>query len=137
MTPPAWSLAPALVTLRNQLDRDHPARSKASDGTIGDERHKAEKSDHNPNDRGIVCAIDVTNDPVHEVHCALIAEEIRNSKDARLKYLIFNGFILRSYDKPGIPAWTWAPYVGANTHSHHLHVSVIASKAHIVTPWQI
>ena len=36
--------------------------------------------------------------------------------------LIWNRRIIRSYAKPGIPAWTWAPYHGASTHTDHNHV---------------
>lgn len=122
-------LVPSLVQFRSQIDAFYPQRDKSSDGWIGDARHAAEQSDHNPLPNGEVCAIDITNDPVHECNCAVIAEAIRTSKDARVKYIIFNHFMLRSYDKPGIPAWTWAPYTGPLPHDHHMHVSVVADSA--------
>lgn len=120
-------LAPSLSLLRSQINEKWPGRDRSSDGWIGDARHAAEKSDHNPLPDGMVCALDLTNDPAHEVSCAVIAEAIRKSKDARVKYIIFNHFMLRSYDKPGIPAWTWALYTGPLPHDHHMHLSVVAS----------
>ena len=73
---PTWRLARSLETLRSQIDEAWPERSIASDGSIGDTSHQASKSDHNPVN-GIVHAIDVTNDPPHECHAALICEAIR------------------------------------------------------------
>lgn len=131
-----WRLARSLETLRSQIDEAWPERSIASDGSIGDTNHQALKSDHNPVN-GIVHAIDVTNDPPHECHAALICEAIRASHDPRLGYLIHNGFMLRSYDKPGIPAWSWAAYTGLSPHPHHFHISVKADRADDATPWRI
>jgi hypothetical protein len=37
--------------------------SKDSDGSIGDEHHSARASDHNPDEHGVVHAIDITHDP--------------------------------------------------------------------------
>jgi hypothetical protein len=126
------------MVLRGQLDLAVPARDRSWDGTIGDARHSAIASDHNPDERGKVCAMDITNDPPHELHVALIAEAIRKSQDDRVKYMIFNHFMLRSYDKPGIPKWTWAPYTNASLpHDHHLHISVLAEKSEDSRDWKI
>jgi hypothetical protein len=133
----SWRLAKSLIQFRAQVDALSPKRDRTSDGSIGDLRHQSEPSDHNPNDAGVVTAFDLDNDPPHEVHCALIAEAIRSSKDDRVKYVIFNYFIMRSYAKPGIPAWTWAPYIGKNSHSHHMHISVLAERADDDSPWLI
>ena len=133
----SWRLAESLEALRAQVNALAPKRSTRHDGMIGDTSHAARPSDHNPNSAGVVCAFDLTNDPPHEVHVALIAEAIRASKDSRAKYLIFNHFICRSYPKPGVPAWTWAPYTGPNSHSRHLHLSVFAAKADDPAPWKI
>ena len=132
-----WRLARSLDVLRSQINRLASERSTESDGTKGDDAHAATKSDHNPNAAGVVCAIDITNDPTHEVHCQLIAEAIRASKDPRVSYMIFNGFMLRSYAKPNIPAWTWALYTGPSPHPHHIHISVRADRADDAGPWRI
>jgi hypothetical protein len=130
-------LARPLEVLRAQIDALSPKRSTAWDGWIGDAAHAATKSDHNPNAQGVVNAIDITNDPPHEVHVAVIAEAIRASRDPRLSYMIHNGFMLRSYAKPNIPAWTWVPYTGPSAHEHHLHVSVTAEASLDAKPWRI
>jgi hypothetical protein len=44
----AWRLAKSQETLRAQVNAAPPGRSKRDDGTIGDERHQASASDHNP-----------------------------------------------------------------------------------------
>lgn len=132
-----WRLAKSLEVLLQQLDARWPKRNKARDGSIGDAKHSARESDHNPNGSGVVCALDVTNDPPNEVHASLIAEAIRSSRDSRVKYIIYNHFMMRSYAKPGIPAWTWAPYSGPNSHDSHIHISVLAAKADDAAPWLI
>ena len=43
-----WRLARSLETLRAQINRIAPNRSKVSDGTIGDAKHASRSSDHNP-----------------------------------------------------------------------------------------
>ena len=57
-----WKLASCLVTLEQQVDLLWPDRRKQSDGTIGDAAHASRKSDHNPDDNGYVCALDITTD---------------------------------------------------------------------------
>jgi hypothetical protein len=47
------------VQLRDQIDTWFPDRSTASDGWMGDSRHSASKSDHNPDKSGVVRAIDI------------------------------------------------------------------------------
>lgn len=121
-----WRLARSLVVLGEEVNRRFPNRSKASDGTIGDADHSSRTSDHNPNSAGVVCARDITEDDapgVPEIADFIVATIVRR-KDRRVKYLIHEGRIWRSYDKPGIPAWTSAPYDGPNGHFKHVHVSV-------------
>lgn len=63
----SWRLAPALVTLRDEINKRFPNRSTISDGTIGDAAHASRDSDHNPwvidtDGVGVVTAIDITED---------------------------------------------------------------------------
>lgn len=116
-----WILAPSLAALLDQVNAAHPKRSKAWDGTIGDERHQQEKSDHNPNKRGVVCAMDITHDPANGFAGNKFAEALRLAKDERVKYVIWNRHIFSSLVQP----WTWRPYNGASPHDHHVHVSVL------------
>lgn len=114
-----WRLAGALVQLRREVDAAAPGRSKASDGTIGDDSHAARASDHNPNAADVVCAFDATHDPGSGADMRAISEHIRTHRPPALKYLIFNKRIA-SADS----GWAWVAYNGRNPHTRHMHVSV-------------
>jgi hypothetical protein len=59
-------LCKAAQQLREQFDDTFPDRDRRSDGWIGDLRHSARPSDHNPDSAtGVVRAIDVDRD-VHK-----------------------------------------------------------------------
>ena len=111
--------------LREQFDDSFPDRDRRSDGWIGDLRHSARPSDHNPDrETGIVRAIDVDRD-VHKSGkpdlMPDIADQIRLAAKAgekRISYIIFAGRIASSR-----LGWRWRPYKGSNPHNHHLHVS--------------
>ena len=120
-----WTLAKSLVTLRNEFDRAHPNRPKASDGTIGDAAHSARTSDHNPDANGVVRAWDCTALDESKPHP--LAVWIAANRPARVKYVISRGQIMKSYTSSSGPAWTWLPYTGINGHFHHCHVSVTAA----------
>lgn len=118
-----WRIAESLKVLRKQIDRAFPARSKKSDGSVGDLSHSKRKSDHNPNADGVVTAIDITHDPETGVDCEKLAKALFDSKDARIKYIIWNRKITNP-EKTG-----WKAYRGANAHAHHLHLSVHSQRA--------
>jgi Putative peptidoglycan binding domain len=126
----AWRLAKCLETLRTEVNAKWPNRSKASDGTIGDESHQTRESDHNPWVKdgaiGVVTAMDITHDPAHGLDSEQLAECLRGSKDLRIKYIISNRKIASSENSP----WEWRPYTGTNPHNHHVHISVKSDKAH-------
>lgn len=58
-----WRLSKGLERLRAQVNDKWPNRRKDSDGSVGDTSHAARPSDHNPDSRGVVHAIDITHDP--------------------------------------------------------------------------
>lgn len=120
-----WRLAKSLETLRKQINSFYPKRSKASDGTIGDQKHSKRVSQHNPNAAGVVCAFDITHDPVNGVDCHKLAKALVDSKDARIRYLIWNGRITSD-----AKAGAWKRYTGSNPHNHHLHLSVNSLPKH-------
>lgn len=124
--------AHALAALLTEINARAPRRDKRSDGWIGDTDHRNRTSDHNPWVRlgsvGIVTARDFDHDPTHGADMREIAEEIRVARDPRVKYLIFQGRILRSYAAHGLKAWQWGPYAGVNAHKLHLHVSVKSER---------
>ena len=111
--------------LREQFDDTFPDRDRRSDGWIGDRKHQARPtSDHNPDENGIVRAIDVDRD-VHKSGkpdlMPDIADQIRLAAKAgekRISYIIFNGRIA----SPRM-GWRWRKYSGVNPHNSHLHVS--------------
>lgn len=129
----AWRLAKGLEQLRKQVNEKYPTRSKASDGSVGDTSHSARKSDHNPDSRGIVHAIDITHDPRNGFDSYKFAEALRQSRDPRILNVISNGRIFASNVSP----WEWRKYTGANKHDHHVHVSIVTSREDDVSPWNI
>lgn len=130
-----WRAAKSIIELRDQLNGLFPHRLKSDDGTIGDERHQAGQSDHNPNQFGVVTAIDVTHDPAHGADGQKIADALVASRDHRIKYVIWNRHIINSTVKP----WVWRSYNGRDPHTGHVHVSVSADPAiyDLAEPWSL
>jgi len=110
--------------LRLQVDDSYPDRDRTSDGWIGDTRHQARPSDHNPDEQGIVRAIDIDRDLSGKAKPDLmpdLADQLRlcaKRSDKRISYIIFDGRIASSKN-----AWAWRPYSGINKHNHHCHIS--------------
>lgn len=125
----AWHLAPSLAQLRREINTRWPNRDKTSDGTIGDAAHSARASDHNPNSRGSVNAIDIDEDGIDA--WGLVALLVT---DPRVYYVIYEGRIWQR--KHGFAP---RPYTGINAHRKHVHVSIIQSVAaeQNTTPWSV
>lgn len=116
--------------LREQFDDTFPDRDRRSDGWLGDTRHAARPSDHNPdyenavNGVAYVRAIDVDRDVSGTAKPDLmpdLADQIRlcaKAGDKRIAYVIFNSKIASAKK-----AWNWRPYDGINKHNHHCHIS--------------
>jgi hypothetical protein len=107
-------LAPSLSGLRAEVNGRWPHRDRTSDGWLGDAAHAARESDHNPDARGMVHAIDLDKDglDVAAVLRAVIG-------DPRVWYVIHNRTIWsRTY------GWKANPYTGTNPHTGHVHVSI-------------
>jgi hypothetical protein len=120
MTP---KLCKAGQQLRLQIDDSYPDRDRTSDGWVGDVRHSARTSDHNPDSKGIVRAIDVDRDLAGKKKPDLmpdLADQIRlcAKSDKRISYIIFQGKIASSR-----LGWRWRKYSGINPHNTHCHVS--------------
>jgi hypothetical protein len=111
--------------LREQFDDCYSDRDRRSDGWIGDLRHSARPSDHNPDPQtGVVRAIDVDRD-VHKSGkpdlMPDIADQLRlaaKKGEKRIAYIIFAGRIA----SPRM-GWRWRKYSGSNPHNAHCHVS--------------
>ena len=114
-------LCAAGVQLRDQVDTWYPDRRTSSDGWIGDARHSATRSDHNPDESGIVRAIDIDSrlDSSEQLSIYL-ADQIRvcAKTDKRISYVIHNGFIASK-----IMGFKWRRYRGINPHKRHIHIS--------------
>lgn len=115
----SWRVAKSLLKLRDQVNAGFPNRSKDSDGTIGNAEHSSRESDHNPDPHGVVCAMDITNDPLHQLSSEQLAEIVR--RDFRVSYVISN----KKISNPKIQGGAWRHYGGPNPHNHHCHISVI------------
>jgi hypothetical protein len=115
----SWRLANSLVALREQVNAMAPGRSTASDGTIGDQSHATRPSRHNPNGAGVVCALDITDDPAGGCPVHDLAEQVRANPHPDLAYVISARRIAgRS------TGWNWHEYTGANPHIQHAHFGV-------------
>lgn len=132
----SWRLAHGLEKLRDQVNERWPTRSKESDGSIGDEHHSARLSDHNPDDFGVVHAIDITHDPKGGFDSYAFADMLLKRQDHRLKYVISNR---RIGSGPAGPApGVWRPYNGINPHDHHCHISIMPGQlADDMAGWSI
>jgi len=109
--------------LRLQVDDSFGDRDRTSDGWIGDLRHQSRPSDHNPDAKGIVRAIDIDRDLAGKAKPDLmpdLADQIRlcAKSDKRISYIIFNGKIASAR-----MGFRWRKYSGSNPHDHHCHIS--------------
>jgi hypothetical protein len=115
-------LCAAGVQLRDQVDTWFPDRcTKSPEGWLGDSRHSARKSDHNPDVNGWVRAVDINSRLESSDSLApYLADQIRiaGKSDKRLSYVIYNGRICSK-----ILNWKWRKYSGVNPHKRHLHIS--------------
>ena len=141
----SWRLAKALggrfdEGLLGEVNNSAPKRSKVSDGGVGDTRHAAKTSDHNPcKCCSVVCARDFTHDPAGGFDSYLFAEWLRTrvlSGEPRVRYVISNGRIFSGLGQSH-PAGVWRAYQGSNKHAHHVHVSVRHGAEHYDNdaPW--
>jgi len=116
-------LCAAGIQLRNQIDDDYPDRDRKSDGWVADARHLAKgSSDHIPDARGIVRALDIDADlNAHKEEAYALVEKLRKCAkkgDKRIKYIIYDGKIMSP-----ILGWKRRKYSGANPHRSHFHIS--------------
>lgn len=118
--------ARSLTTLLGYIDEAYPHRDTTSDGWIGDTSHSRRVSDHNPDENGVVHAIDVDEDDRvgDEIVGKALWAWLLSEKPAFVKYAIYEGQIVSSYPARGEAPWTPRPYSGSNAHRSHVHVSV-------------
>lgn len=130
-----WRLAHGLEKLRSQVNAQWPNRGKDSDGSVGDTSHAARPSDHNPDSRGIVHAIDITHDPKGDFDSYAFADMLLKNQDPRLSYVISNRRI--GSGPAGPSPGKWRPYNGSNPHDHHCHISITKAGEDDTRDWKI
>lgn len=112
-------LALSLRHLVRQVSERWPDRDTHADGWIGDAAHAARTSDHNPDSRGIVHAVDLT--AAGHAGWLLVTAAILHPATA---YVIYRGTIWsRTHDFEG------RAYTGPNDHTDHVHVSILHTRA--------
>ncbi|SNY29092.1 hypothetical protein [Paractinoplanes atraurantiacus] len=124
-----WSLVPCLVKLRSEFNGIAPNRDRESDGSKGDAAHAARDSDHNPDRRGLVHAIDVDVDLrqpglVMEDVVQFLVDRCRRGLERRLTYIISNRRIWSA-----AYSWRERSYSGSNAHDKHTHFSASDAPA--------
>jgi hypothetical protein len=115
------------VTLRNQVNKRWPKRDKRSDGWIGDKAHASRESDHNPDARDLVHALDIDADldpkdpdAAQRLANQIVAYAASGIPGAnRIKYVVFRNAIASGTYANSM--WTWRK--GNYGHEHHIHVS--------------
>ncbi len=131
-------VAACLLTLYDHVVSHYPGRATGNDGTLGDIAHQARHSDHNPDERGIVRALDITHDPAHGFNSYLFADFLREHWDDRVQYLISNSRIANADAIDGAAPKAWRAYHGEDPHNHHIHVSARGdARADDARPWDI
>lgn len=127
------------VKLRDQINTRFPKRDKASDGWIGDAKHRARKSDHNPDPQGWVHAIDIDKDLGAKGDAKKLANQIvkyaasgKPGSD-RVKYVVFMDQIASGTYKA--TAWTWRG--SGYGHQTHIHVSFTDGTELDGSPWPL
>lgn len=130
----AARLAPSLDQLRDEVDRRWPKRSKRSDGWLGDPAHAARKSDHNPDARGIVHALDITTPDTRAGRRMGRAIKRATLRDPRVWYVIWRGHIWSKNH-----GWRKRRYTGPNAHMTHIHISADYNRTdeNDRRPWRV
>lgn len=112
-------IARSLAQLRDEVNAAFPNRSKKSDGWLGDPAHASRASRHNPNNAGVVCALDITHDPGKGCDIHAIARRLVQRPHPNLEYVISNGQVAKRSN-----GFRWAKYSGSNPHAQHAHFAV-------------
>lgn len=124
-----WRPVAGITKLRNQVNKTFPKRDKRSDGIIGDAAHQARPSDHNPDSRGYVHALDIDENfgpgakqgrTARRLADQLVAYARVGAKGSeRLKYVVYENQIASgTYSKT---FWEWRG--SGYGHTQHIHVS--------------
>lgn len=132
--------APALRTLRSQLNSAYPNRDRASDGCCADARHEGIRSDHNPTN-GYAHALDIDEDlEPGRGDKPLLGWIPQLLTDGRVRYIIYEARIYYVACKiHGSLCFSAGghDYDGANAHDKHLHISIKTDTTFLTHPWAL
>jgi murein L,D-transpeptidase YcbB/YkuD len=136
-----WVVVPCLDEARDQLNARFPNRDKTSDGSIGDTRHQAGVSSHNPDRTGNPEYRD--GDSKDEVRARDFDADLRDPAGVTMeqvvqlwvtlarrgvlwwvRYIIYKGRIWHKRD-----GFKTRVYTGSNPHDKHVHVNSDFSQA--------
>lgn len=139
----AWRVVNCLNILNAQIRgyAPHsvpPATNVDSWGSIADNAHST-SSDHYPHyfaalgSTAVVTARDFPHAPDLGLDGGTVTEHMRQERDNRIQYIIFNRRITGvSY------GWEWHTYTGDDPHNTHFHVSSVHDgRADISAPWSL
>jgi hypothetical protein len=121
-------LVAAGVTLRDQLNERFPKRDKRSDGWIGNSEHASRVSDHNPDRKGWVHALDIDEDfgapGDAERFATQLVEYCRAGLDhGRVQNIVYENRVASGTFRNTF--WTWR-HDAKLGHTKHIHVSFTA-----------
>lgn len=122
----SWKPVAGVTVMRDQINNRWPDRDKRSDGIKGDDAHAARQSDHNPDSRGYVHALDIDedlrgskNDNIWLADQIIAYARMKRAGSARLKYVVYENEIASGTYPDHF--WTWR---GDNYgHTIHMHIS--------------
>lgn len=122
-------LVACLRRLARTVDERWPGRGSASDGWLGDTAHQRRVSDHNPDARGRVHALDVTAQGIEPMALVNAARDHPSTH-----YVIYDRKIWSVMSEMRAQ-----PYDGPDPHTSHVHISVshTATARHSRQPWII
>lgn len=127
----AWYVDKGLATLIRQWKAKHPG---ATVGTIGDQAHQGEYSEHNPEADGSVDAGDfMVGNGVTNADLQWLASTLSEHRDKRLLYVIWKQQIYSN--NGGNATWMWREYDGE--YHDHVHVSVNDSYESDGSEWNL
>jgi len=136
----SWKPVAGIIVLRDQIDRRWPKRDKASDGILGDSDHASRTSDHNPDGRGYVHALDIDedfrgskNDNRWYADQLIAYAKYNKPGSARLKYVVYEDQIA----SPTYPSVRWEWRNGDYGHTIHIHTSFTRIGETDKSPFQI
>jgi hypothetical protein len=132
-------IAAGLGKLRTQIQAVCPRAPKDEFGWIASATHSQQNpnSDHEPDSRGIVHALDVPHYPELGLDCAILVQALLDSKDPRIRYVIWAQKIFgdEGYGRRnGRSAWT---KYAASDHTEHAHVSINVANEDDASEWSI